>query len=103
MAVVCLNLAEVRQNIDRIDHALVPLLVERAEYVRQAAGFKADKSAVVDQPRIEEIILKVRHMAVEQGGDPDWMEAIYRALIDTAIVFEGREWVRLHQSVGKES
>lgn len=97
MAVKCQDLAEVRQNIDRIDHMLVPLLVERAAYVRQAAGFKATKSAVVDQPRIEAIVLKVRHMAVEHGGDPDWIEAVYRALIDVAIVFEGREWTHLHQ------
>lgn len=102
MAVKCQSLEEVRQNLDRIDRALVPLLVERTAYVRQAAQFKKTKGAVVDQPRIEAIILKVRHLATEYGGDPDWIEAIYRALIDVAIIFEGREWSRLNDQGDKK-
>lgn len=94
----CRNLAEVRDNIDRLDRQIVPLLAERAGYVRQAAGFKQTKAAVVDQARIEAIVLKVRHMANEEGCDPDVIERIYRSMIDAFIIFESQEWVHLHDA-----
>lgn len=92
----CADLNEVRANIDRLDRVIVPLLAERAGFVRQAARFKATKADVVVPARIEEIILKVRHMAREAGTDPDLVERIYRAMIDAYILFEGHEWVRRH-------
>lgn len=94
----CRNLGEVRDNIDRLDRQIVPLLAERAGYVRQAAGFKATKAAVVDPERIEAIVLKVRHMAVEESCDPDLVERIYRAMIDAFIIFESQEWTQLHDT-----
>ena len=38
----CVSLAEVRDNIDRIDHAIVALMAERAKYVAEAGRFKPD-------------------------------------------------------------
>lgn len=98
MVVKCRNLGEVRENIDRLDRQIVPLLAERAGYVRQAAGFKQTKAAVVDQARIEAIVLKVRHMAVEEGCDPDVIERIYRSMIDAFIIFESKEWMHIHDA-----
>lgn len=95
--VECANLAEVRDNIDRLDRRIVPLLAERSDYVRQAARFKQTKAAVVDIDRIEQIILKVRHLAIEEGADPDLIERIYRSMIDAFIVFEGHEWTHIHK------
>lgn len=91
----CKSLAEVRENIDRLDRRIVPLLAERAGYVEQAAGFKATKAAVVDPARIEEIILKVRHMAVEEGMEPDLIEHIYRSMIEAFIVFEAKVYRKI--------
>jgi isochorismate pyruvate lyase len=98
MVVKCRNLGEVRDNIDRLDRQIVPLLAERAGYVRQAAGFKQTKAAVVDQARIEAIVLKVRHMAMEESCDPDVIERIYRSMIDAFIIFESKEWMHIHDA-----
>jgi len=92
----CKDLAEVRENIDRLDRAIVPLLAERAGYVEQAAGFKPTKAAVVDTPRIEAIILKVRHLAIEEGTCPDLVEHIYRSMIDAYILHEAKIYKKLH-------
>lgn len=92
----CKDLAEVRENIDRLDRQLVPLLAERATYVEQAARFKATKAAVVDTPRIEQIVLKVRHLAIEEGMDPDLVEHIYRSMIDAFIIHEAKVYTKLH-------
>lgn len=92
----CRNLAEVRENIDRLDRQIVPLLAERAGYVEQAAGFKPTKAAVVDTDRIEQIILKVRHLGIEEGMDPDLVEHIYRSMIDAYIIHEAKVYKKLH-------
>jgi isochorismate pyruvate lyase len=87
---------EIRDNIDRLDRQIVPLLVERQGYVGQAAGFKPTRAAVVVPERIEDIIVKVRTQAVELGGDPDLVERIYRSMIDSYIGFEDKRWAALH-------
>jgi isochorismate pyruvate lyase len=42
----CSTLAEVRQNIDRIDRELVRLMAERGRYVHEASRFKANPAQV---------------------------------------------------------
>lgn len=97
MSVHCENLQQVRDNIDRLDRDIVKLLVERQGYVAQAAGFKPTRAAVVVPERIEFIVDKVRAQAAEIGGDPDLLERIYRAMIDSYIAFEDKRWAALHQ------
>ncbi|MCR6629792.1 MAG: chorismate mutase [Magnetospirillum sp.] len=92
----CKDLAEVRENIDRLDRQIVPLLAERAGFVQQAAGFKPTKAAVVDTGRIEQIVLKVRHLANEEGMDPDLAEHIYRSMIEAFILFEAKVYKKIH-------
>ena len=42
----CKSLEEVRANIDRIDDAIIRLIAERGEYVRQASGFKKNEDKI---------------------------------------------------------
>ena len=42
----CTTLAQVRDNIDRIDNAIVALMAERGKYVAEAGRFKRDPAAV---------------------------------------------------------
>ncbi|MGE5503358.1 MAG: chorismate mutase [Actinomycetota bacterium] len=93
----CNSLAEVRSHIDRLDSRIVPLLAERAGYVAQAARFKETKAKVVDVERIEEIVRRVRHLAVENAAQPDLIEHIYRAMMDAYIVFESQVWKDVHK------
>lgn len=93
----CENMDQVRENIDRLDREIVPLLAERSRYVDQAARLKSTKAAVVDTDRIEAIILKVRHLAIEEGMSPDLVENIYRSMIAAYIIHETHEWKKLHE------
>lgn len=97
----CRSIQEVREHIDRIDARVVPLLAERGFYVEQAAKFKTDRSAVLVPERVEQIILHVRHLAVENGSDPDLIEKIYRALLDAFLLHETRVWGKTHPQGGK--
>ena len=95
----CANLNDVRQEIDRLDHAIVRLLVERQGYVAQAAHFKPTVEAVVVPERIEAIITKVRAQTIGLDGDPDLIEAIYRPMINAYIAFERQRWFNQHDPV----
>ena len=91
----CNSMMEVRQRIDALDDILVPLLVERSNYMLQAARIKQDVSQVRDEDRIEAIVKRVREKAVAQGGEPDVLEAIYRSLMEVCIAYEHSEFARL--------
>jgi isochorismate pyruvate lyase len=92
----CATLAEVRGNIDRIDHAIVALMAERGQYVAEAGRFKKDPAAVSAPARVEAIIAKVRADATAQGLDPTVAERTWRAMIAAFEDFERAEWTRHH-------
>ncbi len=94
---LCSSLDDVRQHIDRLDHDMVALIVERSYYVRQAARFKKTRAEVVVPERIEDIVTRVRHRANALEGDPDLVEEIYRAMIDVYIWDEAKAWRALHE------
>jgi len=93
----CETMDEVRTHIDALDERITALLVERTGYMTQAARIKQDAKQVRDQERIEFIAARVRRMAAEQGGQPDVLEAAYRALMEASIAFEHREFARLRE------
>ena len=93
----CDTMAEVRSHIDALDERITALLVERTHYMSQAARIKQDVTKVHDQERIEFIAARVRRIAAELGGQPEVVEAAYRALMDASIAFEHREFTRLRE------
>ncbi|MFT7060069.1 MAG: isochorismate pyruvate lyase [Pseudorhodobacter sp.] len=83
---------DIRAEIDRLDVALVALLVERSDYIDRAAEVKA----VVKLPariadRVEEVVQNVRRHAADQGLEPDLAETLWRQLIDWSIAREEKE------------
>lgn len=93
----CRSIDEVRNEIDRIDAQIVQLLAERSRYVEQAARFKTDRHSILVPDRVEQIILHVRHLAVENGVEPDLMERIYRAMLDAFLLHEAKVWQQVHK------
>lgn len=88
----CNTLAEVRDNIDRIDRDIVKLMAERQKYVGEAGRFKKDPAAVSAPARVEAIIVKVKALAKDVGLAPDVAEKTYRALIAGFEDYERAEW-----------
>ena len=82
------SLDEVRQNIDRLDRAIVKLMAERATFVDQAARFKTTRAEVEAPKRVEQVIAKVRTLAMQAGLAPQVAEAAYRAMIAEFIEIE---------------
>lgn len=93
----CTSMAEVRRCVDALDDVLVPLLVQRAAYMPQAARIKQDVNHVRDEDRIQTIVDRVRAHAVAEGGDAAVIEAIYRSMMEVCIAYEHREFARLRE------
>lgn len=88
----CTDMSEVREEIDRVDRLIVPLLLERIGYIAQAGHIKADRDAVRDEWRIEDVVSKVKAEASKSGGDLAYIESVYRYLIDYSINHEFEVW-----------
>ncbi|QXZ09136.1 chorismate mutase [Comamonas sp. Y33R10-2] len=91
----CTSMEDVRRNVNALDDVLVPLLVTRIGYMQQAARIKGDVSQVRDEDRIEAIVSRVRERTLQEGGQADVMEAVYRQLMEECIAYEHSEFARL--------
>lgn len=85
----CNSIEEVRENINQIDEEIVKLIAKRGCFVKQAARFKKNTNDVKAPARVEEVINKVKNIAQEV------VENIYRAMIDSFIKDEMKEFEKL--------
>jgi isochorismate pyruvate lyase len=85
----CPTMTEVRAEIDRVDAALVGMIAERFGYVERAWQIKLAEKAAANVPwRNQQVIDKVRGLAVERGVSPDLCEALWRQMIGWFIQYE---------------
>jgi len=92
----CQSLAEVRENIDRLDETIANLMCDRHHYVVEAAKFKPSVTGVVVPEREEAIICRVRQIATARGVNPEAIEAVYRAMISAFTRDEQERWREIH-------
>jgi isochorismate pyruvate lyase len=83
---------EVREEIDRVDRLIVPLLLERLEYIAQAGHIKPDRDTVRDNWRVEDVVSKAKATAANMGGNEAYIEDVYRHLIEWSINHEFDVW-----------
>ncbi|WP_255933390.1 chorismate mutase [Kordiimonas sp. SCSIO 12610] len=88
----CTTMPEVRAEIDRIDREIVPLLLERLEYIAQAGHIKADRNTVRDEDRVEDVVQKALTTAEKLNGNATYIEDVYRYLIEWSINYEFGVW-----------
>lgn len=84
----CETKDDVRDEIDRIDQALLGLFAERHQYVTRMAQIKTDPHEARDPARIEAVIAKVRTRSLALDLDEDQAELVWRTLIDWNINYE---------------
>lgn len=85
----CTTMAEIRENIDRIDQALMALFAERWSFIGRAADIKAGLGIPADVPeRVREVRDNAHRNAEALGLDGAFYEEIWAKLIERAIVHE---------------
>lgn len=88
----CISLGDVRSAIDHVDEQIVALLALRADYVRAAARFKTSESGVAAPERQAAMIEARRQWAQREGLDPDFIEKLYRDVVEYFIARELEHW-----------
>jgi isochorismate pyruvate lyase len=78
----CLDIQEIRKEIDDIDKTVIGLLGQRFNYVKAAAKFKKDEEAVKAPERFAAMLLQRRTWAEENNLSADVIERIYRDLVN---------------------
>jgi len=88
----CSTLEEVRNEIDELDTKLVDLISERSHLIRQAAAFKQSVEEVKAQDRIDFILQRVRHHAIEKGVSPNMISELFEIMINEMVETEIAEF-----------
>ncbi len=88
----CNSLEEVRTEIDKLDDTLVELISERSHLIRQAAAFKESVDEVKAEERIDYIMQKVRHKAIELNVSPNLISELFTIMIDEMVETEISEF-----------
>ncbi len=85
---MCLTMADLRRQIDRLDRALVGLMAERQAYIERAAQIKARRDDVRDEARIADVVAKVLAEAERKGLSAAIAEPVWRLLVERSIAHE---------------
>ena len=88
----CNSLQEVRDEIDALDAKLVELISQRSHLIRQAAGFKNSVDEVKADDRIENIMQRVRNLAIEKNINPNMMSDLFTIMINEMVETEIAEF-----------
>jgi len=88
----CMNMQDIRNEIDNIDRNIISLLGQRYKYVKKASDFKKDKTGIKAPDRVKKMLATRRAWAEEEGLSPDLIEEIYSTLVDYFINEEMKEW-----------
>ena len=87
----CTTMAEIRENIDRVDNGLMALFAERWTFIRRAAEIKAGLGIPADVPvRVKEVRDNASRNATARGLDGDFYDDLWARLIRHAIEHEKR-------------
>tara|TARA_B100000700_G_C14906868_1_gene790200 strand:+ start:60 stop:362 length:303 start_codon:yes stop_codon:yes gene_type:complete len=86
-----ITMKEVREEIDLLDKELVLLLARRQKCIEMAAFVKRDKSLVVDEKRIEEVIKKVSSFGKSCGLSEHFSIPLWQTIINLSIEHENNE------------
>lgn len=84
----CPEMAEIREQIDRLDRELVLLLAERQKLIAAAGKVKPSRDTVRDDARIEEVVALVKKQAAKAGLAAEIAEPVWRQLIESSIAYE---------------
>lgn len=92
----CAHMGDVREQIDRIDRALVKLIAERTTYIERAGIIKNTRDAVRDERRIQDVLNKVLAESKRAGLPAGVAEPVWRTMMESCIahefdVFDARE------------
>ena len=86
------SINELRADIDKLDTKLVDLISDRTHLIRKASSFKNSVEEVKAIDRIDFIMQRVRHKAIELGISPNMISDLFTIMIDEMVETEIAEF-----------
>lgn len=84
----CINIEDVRIQIDEIDQRIIKLFALRSEYVHEIVKFKTDEESVIAKKR-KDLVIRLRGEWAEKAGlNRHTFEMIYLSLLNQNICEE---------------
>ena len=87
-----LTLRSIRDQIDNIDDKILPLMIKRSKLVNLALQTKTRKSQIIDQKRIDKILMKIGNKSENAKANPNLIKSIWKSMIWNFIDFEKKEF-----------
>jgi isochorismate pyruvate lyase len=85
------SLADLRSQIDGLDAELISLLAKRQRCVERVIEIKRARKLPARIPdRIDEVLERVRKLALSEKLEPDLATAVWREMIEQFIAYEER-------------
>ncbi len=81
-------MAELRDEVDRLDRELMALLGARFRYMAAAAQLKTDRATVRDEARKAEVLENAKANARNAGVPEPLAAALWEMLIESSISYE---------------
>jgi len=78
----CLNLSDVRYQINTIDHFIIKLISDRMQYALATVKFKLNAKPIPDNQRVIQQLIQRRKWAEQYELDPKFIESFFKSLID---------------------
>ena len=92
------TMADVREQVDRIDAELITLMTQRFACMDAAARIKQDRTTVRDEERKAKVLENVKQLASSAAIPVPTMAAIWEMLIETSISYELEKWDQIRDN-----
>lgn len=91
------TMADVREQVDRIDTEIMALIAQRFDCMDAAARIKQSRESVRDEERKAAVIENVKQLAVDANVPVPTMAAMWEMLVETSISYEFQQWDALRR------
>ena len=87
-----IKLNKLRKKLDKIDNQLLKIIKIRSQVVKKVLDLKTSKSEIIDKPRINKILNKIKKDSIKKGIDPKITNRIWKNMIWSFIDYEKRNF-----------
>jgi len=86
------KLNKIRLELDKLDNSLIKIIKKRTNLVKKVLALKEKKNQIIDQRRIETILINIRKKSLKNNIDPKITNRIWKNMIWSYIDYERRNF-----------
>ena len=86
------KLTKLRKNLDNLDNSLLKIIKKRTNLVNQVLALKEFKYQIIDNKRINKILIQIKRKSINNKIDPKITRRIWINMIRAYIDYERRNF-----------